>query len=162
MRLNLISAQIPRPSINDEVGGLIQHELYIAPEIILQKNFLDDTLITALNLGVEWAWGKQPAEQYPREFSMQAAAGVSYRFARNWFVGVEGHVRSEYPLFDLGLFEHVAVYAGPTLHYAAKRWWATLSWNHQVYGQGVDEPQTGQTFAEETRNQFRLKVGFNF
>jgi hypothetical protein len=27
---------------------------------------------------------------------------------------------------------------------------------------GVDEPADGQTFAEETRQLFRLKVGFNF
>jgi len=36
------------------------------------------------------------------------------------------------------------------------------SWNYQVYGKGVDEPADGQTFAEETRQLFRLKVGFNF
>jgi len=47
-------------------------------------------------------------------------------------------------------------------HYARERWWATLTYNYQVFGKGVDEPNTGQTFAEEQRNQFRLKVGFNF
>jgi hypothetical protein len=35
-------------------------------------------------------------------------------------------------------------------------------WNYQVYGKSVDEPADGQTFAEETRQLFRLKVGFNF
>ena len=43
-----------------------------------------------------------------------------------------------------------------------ERWWATLTWNYQVYGKGVEEPADGQTFAEETRQLFRLKVGFNF
>jgi hypothetical protein len=50
---------------NDEVDGLTQHEFYLAPEVDLQKNFRDDTIIWDLDLGVEWAWGKQPAEQYP-------------------------------------------------------------------------------------------------
>ncbi len=148
--------------INDEVGGLKQHERYLKPEIDFQKDFLDDTLITVFSLGAEWAWGKQPAEEYPREFSFESAGGVSYRFAPNWYAGVETHFRAEYPLFDLSFFEHSVLYAGPSLHYAQKRWWATLTWNYQVYGKGVDEPNTGQTFAEEQKNLWRLKVGFNF
>ena len=79
---------------HDEVGGLIEHEVYIAPELDLQKNFLDDTLITEMWLGAEWAWGKQPAEEYPREISFQGGLGVSYRFAPNWFIGVEGRIRA--------------------------------------------------------------------
>ncbi|MGI8889535.1 MAG: DUF6662 family protein [Chthoniobacterales bacterium] len=148
--------------LNDEVGGLKQHERYLKPEIDFQKDFLDDTLATVFSLGVEWAWGKQPAEEYPREFSFESAGGITYRFAPNWYAGLEAHFRAEYPLFDLGFFEHSSVYAGPSLHYAQKRWWATLTWNYQVYGKGIDEPDTGQTFAEESRNAWRLKVGFNF
>ena len=53
------------------------------------------------------------------------------------------------------------LYAGPSLHYATESWWATLTWNYQIAGKGVDEP-VGQTFAEEQRNLWRLKVGFNF
>lgn len=145
----------------DDVGGFPQEEILISPELILQKNFLDDTLITVLNLGVEWAWGKQPAEEYNKEVSFDAALGVSYRFAPNWFIGAEGRIRSEYPLFDLGFHEHTAVFVGPALHYGAEKWWATLSWGYQFWGAGVDEPK-GNTYAEEPQNEFRLKLGFNF
>ncbi len=148
--------------VNDEVGGLPENELFIAPELILQKNFLDNTLICEFNAGAEWAWGKQPAEQYPRELSLQGGAGVSYRFAPNWFFGVEGRVRSEWPMFDFDNFEHAVVYAGPSLHYSAKRWWLTLTWVHQVWGHEIDPVVAGKAFAEETLNQFRLKIGFNF
>jgi len=147
---------------HDEVDGLVEHEFYINPELDLQKNFRDDTIICNLNLGAEWAWGKQPAEQYPREISLKGSGGVSYRFAPNWFIGVEANVRAEYPLFDLNNFEHAVVYAGPSLHYSSKRWWVTLTYVHQVWGSGVDEPHDGRTFAEETSHQVRLKVGFNF
>ncbi len=147
---------------HDEVDGLAENEFYIAPEIDLQKNFRDDTIVWDLNLGPEWAWGKQPAEQYPREMALQGATGVSYRFASNWFVGVEGSVRAEYPLFDLATFEHVVVYTGPSLHYSSRRWWATLTWECQAWGNGVDEPKDGKTFAEETDYRVRLKIGFNF
>ncbi len=147
---------------HDEVDGLLQHEFYVAPEVDLQKNFRDDTIICDLNFGAEWAWGKLPAEQYPHELALQTAAGVSYRFAANWFFGVEANLRAEYPLFDFNNFEHVVVYAGPSLHYGGKNWWATLTWAPQVWGHGVDEPHDGITFAEETRQKIRLKVGFNF
>ena len=140
----------------------IPGEPFAHPEIDFQKDFLEDRLICALDLGVEWAWGKKPAEEYPREVSFEGAAGVAYRFAPNWYAGVEIHTRWEYPLFDLYNFEHRVFYAGPSIHYSQKNWWATLTWNYQVYGKGVEEPADGQTFAEETRQLFRLKVGFNF
>ena len=148
--------------LHDEVGGLPQHETFIAPEIDLQKNFRDDTIILDLNFGPEFAWGKLPAEQYPRELSLQGAFGAAYRFAPNWFIGAEAHTRAEWPLFSFGNFEHLAVYAGPSLHYASKRWWATLTWNHQVWGSEVDQVVSGKAYAEETDELFRLKIGFNF
>jgi hypothetical protein len=146
----------------DDVAGIEQEEWDIQPEIILHKNFLDDTLITHVNLGAKMAWGKKPAEEYDYELTFFGGAGISYRFARNWFIGVEGHWRSEFPEADLGFHEHTVVFAGPSLHYGAQRWWATASYGYQIYGQGVDEPDHGKTFAEEARNEFRLKVGFNF
>jgi len=147
---------------HDEVDGLVEHSPFIAPEVDLQKNFREDTLITELWFGTEWAWGKQPAEQYPRELAFQGGAGVSYRFAPNWFIGLETHARAEYPLFDLNNFEHAVVYAGPSIHYSSRRWWVTLTYNYQVWGNGIDEPADGKTYAEETTHQVRLKIGFNF
>jgi hypothetical protein len=147
---------------HDEVDGLNEHEFFVAPEIDLQKDFRDDTVITELWAGTEWAWGKRPAEQYPRELALQGGTGISYRFVDNWFIGVEGNIRAEYPLFDLGNFEHVVVYAGPSLHYSAQRWWVTLTYVHQAWGDGIGEPHDGRTFAEETTHQVRLKLGFNF
>jgi len=146
----------------DDVGGIIQKEFDFSPELILQKNYLDDTLILAGNVGVKLAWGKKPAEEYDHEFTAQGAIGASYRFARNWFFGPEMHIRSEYPNFDLGFHEHTVVFVGPALHYGAQRWWATLSYAYQAWGDGVDEPSRGYTFAEETRHELRLKFGLNF
>ena len=146
----------------DDVAGIEQNEFDFAPELIFQKNFLDDTLIFSANGGVKLAWGKKPAEEYDHEFTIQGATGLSYRFAPNWFFGPEVHMRSEFPRFDFGFHEHSAIFAGPALHYGAKNWWATLSYAYQAWGEGVDEPSNGHTFAEEARHEFRLKVGFNF
>lgn len=153
-----------RPEIgfmrHDDVAGILERMIYVAPTLLYQKNFLDDTLIFAANGGVQLAWGKKPAEEYDHELSLKAGAGVSYRFAPNWFAGVETHAVSEYPMFNQ--FEHTVVFAGPSLHYAARRWWATLSWAWQIWGREVDATVPRMTFAEETRNEFRLKLGFNF
>jgi hypothetical protein len=145
----------------DDVAGIEQQETDLSPEIIVHKNFLDDTLIFQANVGVKFAWGKKPAEEYDYEFTAQGGLGVSYRFAPNWFFGVEGHWRSEYPKFNLGFHEHTVIFVGPSLHYGAEKWWATASYGYQVFGNGVDEPR-GKTFAEEARNEFRIKVGLNF
>jgi len=148
---------------NDEVGGIRQQEWFFAPEVDVQKNFLDDTLFLVANGAVEFAWGKQPAEEYPRELSLIGATGISWRFAPNWFAGVEGRIRSEWPKFDLeNHFEHYALYTGPSLHYGAQRWWVTASWLYQAYGRGIDEGNQHQTFAEETEQIARIKVGINF
>ena len=90
------------------------------------------------------------------------ALGASYRFAPGWFVGVEGRIRSEYPEFDGHTQEHSVLFVGPSLHYGAERWWTTVSWGYQVWGYGVDEPVHNKSYLEETRNEYRFKVGFNF
>lgn len=146
----------------DDVGGIDQKEFFIAPQVILQKNYLDDTLVLAANAGVELAWGKQPAEQYDHELALQAALGGSYRFTRNWFFGLESRVRSEYPNFDIGQHEHTVLFGGPSLHYGAKRWWATLSYAYQLWGSEVDAVVSDKAFAEEARHELRLKTGLNF
>lgn len=146
---------------NDDVGGFHQKEVFIAPGLIFQKNFYDDTLIFVANAGFELAWGKKPAEEYDKEISLQGGMGLTYRVAPNWFVGAETRIRSEYPDFDLGNHEHTVLFVGPAIHYAAKKWWATLQWGWQAWGDGVDEP-SGNTYAEESQHEFRLKIGFNF
>jgi hypothetical protein len=148
--------------LHDEVDGLKQHEITMYPNFILQKNFFDDTLIVDANAGMELAWGKKPAEQYAYELAWTGGLGVSYRIAPNWYVGLEGQIRSEYPRFDLADHEHIVIYAGPAIHYGTERWWATFSYAYQVYGSGIGEPNDARTYAEEQDNQFRLKFGVNF
>lgn len=147
---------------HDDVAGLKQQEILGGLTFIVQKNFLDDTLILAANGGVEFAWGKKPAEEYDYELSYEAALGASYRFAPGWFLGVEGRLRSEYPEFDGHFQEHSVLYVGPSLHYGAQRWWATLSWGYQVWGYEFEEVVKNKAYAEEARNEYRFKVGFNF
>ena len=146
----------------DEVAGIIERETLFAPSLALQKNFLDDTLITVVNAGFGMTWGKQPAEEYDYELALTGGAGISYRFAPGWFAGIEGRYRSEFPRMKLSEHEHSVFFAGPSLHYAAQTWWVTATWSNQIWGHEVDAPVSGKAYAEESLNEFRLKVGFNF
>ncbi len=155
-----------RPEIGfrryDDVGGLLEYELLAGATLIYQRNYFDDTLVFSANVGFDFTWGKKPAEQYDHEVLLDGRAGLSYRFASNWFAGIETTYHAEYPNFDLGTLEHLVVFTGPSLHYSARRWWMTLTWVYQVYGQEVDASVPHKAYAEETRNEYRLKFGFNF
>lgn len=147
----------------DETAGIIEQNFFIAPTLIFQKNFLDHTLITTGSVGFDLGWGKRPAEAYDHELGLEARAGLSYRFAPGWFIGLEGRIRSEFPNFDLGQNEHFVVFAGPSLHYGSERWWATLAYGYQFYGNESDgQAVSSRAFAEQVQNELRIKIGFNF
>jgi hypothetical protein len=148
---------------HDETAGIVENHLFLAPTLIFQKNFLDNTLITTASAGIDFGWGKKPAEEYSKEMGLESRMGVSYRFAPGWFVGLEGRIRSEYPDFDITSNEHVAIFVGPNLHYGSEKFWATLAWAYQAYGHETDGQQVDdRAFAEQVQNEIRLKVGFNF
>jgi hypothetical protein len=149
---------------HDETAGIVENHVFLAPTLVLQKNFLDNTLISVASAGVDLGWGKKPAEEYSKEMGLESRFGVSYRFAPNWFAGIEGRVRAEYPQFDITDNEHVVVFVGPNLHYGGEKFWATLSWAYQAYGHesGPDQQVDDRAFAEQVQNEIRLKVGFNF
>ena len=148
---------------HDETAGIIEEHIFVAPTLMFQKNFLDNTLITTVNVGFDFGWGKKPAEEYGEELGLESRVGVSYRFAPGWFVGLEGRVRAEYPRFDLTENEHMVVFVGPNVHYASEKWWATLGWAYQAFGDEADgQAESNRAFAEQVQNEIRLKLGFNF
>jgi hypothetical protein len=123
----------------------------------LEGTYARRKAIGGLPAGFDWSTDPET------ELEIKAGTGVSYRFAPGWYAGLETQYETEYET-DIGQ-ERWSLFAGPTLHYASEGWWATLSWFRQLRGGG--ERYTGQTQAnlhliEKTRNEVRLKVGFNF
>ena len=97
------------------------------------------------------------------EIEVTASAGITYRFAENWFIGGEIFYQTEHETV-VGQ-ERWSIQAGPTLHYGGQKWWATLTWLPQIRGGGLMYP--GQTdtdlhLIEKTKQEVRLKIGFNF
>lgn len=139
-----------------------------------QKFFLEDQLVWLANVAIEATIAKRagiddlpPGFEWPTEEEMEieftGATGLSYRFARNWFVGGEVLYQIERET-EVGI-ERWSVQAGPSLHYGGRRWWATLTWLPQWVGGG--ERFAGQDdgnlhLIEKTKQEGRLRVGYNF
>jgi len=142
--------------------------------LLAQKYFLEGQLTWVGNVGLEATYSKRKAiDNLPADFEwptspemeveLKAGTGLAYRFAPGWYVGAETLWETEFET-DVGK-ERWSLFGGPTLHYGGKQWWATLTYFHQIRGGG--EKYAGQTdnnlhLIEKTRNEVRLKVGFNF
>ena len=138
-----------------------------------QKYFMQGQMVWVGNLGLKAGYEDRsaiaglPADfDWPTspemEIELSAGTGLIYRVAPNWFIGAETQWASEYET-DVGN-ERWSLFAGPTVHYGGKRVWATLTWFPQITGGGEKyEGQTGHLhLIEKTKNEFRLKLGYNF
>ena len=123
----------PEISVWHKVHGFDIAERAIEGRIIVQKNFLDDTLITAFNLMLEPEWTKENG-LHGKELYAELSAGLSYRFKPKWFVGFELRNHAEFPDMNLGNQEHSAYFAGANIHYGNQRYWWTLTALPQIYG----------------------------
>jgi hypothetical protein len=137
-------------------------------KLLFQKNFLEDRLILAGNVNLEYAWAHEVAEDnWAHETGLEFYLGASYRFAPGWFGGVEFLNENGYAghlLFDSAPPQTNAYFFGPALHYASQNWWATLAVYNQlpIAGNPSDEPGAishGRLIGEERwRIRFRLGV----
>jgi hypothetical protein len=145
-------------------------ERALEAKLLFQKNFMDDTLIVAANVNLEYEWEHDvEAGDWEHETGLEFYLGASYRVSPGLFVGAEllnengysGHL-----LFDTAHAETNAFYFGPAIHYASTGWWATLAVYNQLpwAGNPANEPgaiSNGQLVeAERWRVRFRLGVLF--
>jgi len=148
---------------------------------IFQKNFFDDQLVLALNTWIEFenedgsnlvGPDDPPADGSPSKATMlEEDLGASYRVTSNWFAGLEFRNHNEYR--DWGIKhsdqDHTAFFLGPNIHYAAQKWFFTLSALRQIGAVGFKPGQRAQMqgnllYGDEhtTWDGIRLKVGFPF
>ena len=158
----------------DPHSGQDKDTLSMELDLLAQAYFLDGQLIWVGQAGVESTYAHRdgvddlPADfEWPTEPEMEIevklGTGLSYRFAPNWFIGGEALYETEFET-EVGQ-ERWSVFAGPSLHYASGRWWATLAWFPQIEGGG--EFYDGQQdrslhLIEKTEQEVRLKIGYAF
>lgn len=158
----------------DKHSGQNKRSITVDVDILAQKYFLDGQLVWVGNLGMETTWddrsyiaGLPEGFDWPQdpemEIGLKLGTGLTYRFAPNWFIGAEALYETE---FETEVSqERWSLFAGPTVHYGSNKWWGTLTWFPQIAGGG--EQYEGQTntdlhLIEKTKQEARLKIGFNF
>jgi hypothetical protein len=162
-----------------EVGPRFQE---IQLKAIFQKNFMDDRLVLVAN--ATWApeIRELPADPYADPGSIESrpntnietdlnfGVGASYRFAPNWSVGWEFQNEreiNEWNIFDRSQWMGSAYYTGPSIHYAGKHVFATLTWWQQLpWATNYMDPSMiykGYDYdVDFERTRVRLKVGYYF
>ncbi|MBC8010878.1 MAG: hypothetical protein H7067_12375 [Burkholderiales bacterium] len=139
--------------------------------VALHKNFFGDTLVTALDYVLEAE--RREGEASGEKLGHEILAGATYRVIPKWFVGFEARYQTDYTdaVFDEldalagGESQQWAVYAGPSLHYGARRFWATAALLWQIDGADDEDPffaRFGERRHQERHEAWhlRLKIGF--
>lgn len=141
--------------------GKLENEL--ETRIILQRNFLDDRLVVAVNLLSELEREKY-ADGVIHNSMLDVLYGVNYRFAPRWTAGIEGRLHTD---FDGNFYQshsQTANFIGPVVHYAEKDWWITAAWRHQLNGvcfnDGTADCSNGHVSDNHGRDEVIVKVGF--
>lgn len=95
------------------------------------------------------------------EVELRAGTGFSYRFVNNWYLGLEGLYEEEYET-EVGQ-ERYSFFAGPGLHFEGRAWAVSVGYLRQLTGGGekIDEADALHLI-EKTKNEFRVKIGYNF
>jgi len=142
--------------------GQLEDELEY--RLLLQSNFLDDRLIFVLNPLVEQEKEKYAGDgQIIRNTMLDLLYGASYRFADNWSAGIEGRWHHDSDGYFYNTHTQTANFIGPSVHYAAKDFWTTLTWRRQIsgrcYADGTADCSLGKVWDNHGRNQYVLKVG---
>ncbi len=141
---------------------------------LFQKYFLEGQLIWVGNTGVEGTYAvRGEVTDLPADFEwttnpeveleLKLGTGLSYRFAPEWFIGLETLYEAEHET-EVGR-ERWSIFAGPSLHYGGSKWWTTVTWMPQLAGGGeeyADQKDSNLHLIEKTKQEFRVKVGFNF
>jgi len=134
---------------------------FLEPKLIVQKNFLESSLIWAANFSGEFEREHNLDErEWESELELQFSTGLSYRFAPNWFVGVEALATSAFERMHLDQLGEYGIFAGPNLHYASKKWWATLTVLPQL--SGWPETKGNRDLEHFEKLHVRLKLGINY
>jgi hypothetical protein len=147
--------------------------------VIAQKNFMDDQLVIAANFWTEFSQEQgsnllvpgsddQPDGGFSKTTYAELDLGASYRFAPNWYVGLEFRNHNEYQGYTLSSStqDHSAIFLGPNIHYAEEHWFFTLSTLRQLMVFTYTNDQQAETsgnllYGDEhtTWDGIRLKVG---
>lgn len=143
-------------------SGERETKLFLETKLLLQKNMMDNKLIWVGNVTAEQEFESEVAGEWKSELEFELSSGLAYNVAPGWHVGAEGRYTSAYEDFPNQIErEKYALFFGPTVHYAAKKWWLTLSYQPQITG-GPTAVGGDRNLTDYVKREIRLKLGYNF
>ncbi|MDG0818185.1 DUF6662 family protein [Bdellovibrio svalbardensis] len=145
----------PEISVRSEKSGQPVNKRAVDAKLLLQKNFLENSLITVLNLKLEPEWKREGSD---RDKSLEAgiSAGIAYLFQPKTYVGLEIVNDFEYEDMNFADQEFYTWSVGPTIHYASESWWWTLTALPQVSGW----PKTDGNLNLDEKEKFQVRFKF--
>lgn len=140
-------------------------------KLLLQKNLMEDDLILAANVAVELEREKWSGINVDKETKLEISGGASYRFAPGWRAGLE--IRNERVwegdyTFSKSKRDYSAWFAGPSIHYAGKKFFVTAGYMQQMpwataYSLAAkDELVDGRVYKSSERHIVRIMAGLSF
>lgn len=166
-------------------GADINQDSFVTT-LLLQKNWLDNTLSWATNIKTEFERRHSPGV-LEEEIAFDISMGLAYRFAPKHFIGLEyrrqqDHLSpfnteigeydepslqpSEFDLtnFRIGTRHQYGDYLGPSYHYAEKNWWLTTGILWQIGGGGSQFAfvKNGKNFDEHEKVHIGFSYGYEF
>ncbi|WP_266157666.1 DUF6662 family protein [Dyella silvatica] len=160
----------------DPLGVAVYIEPTIGPafreleaKLILQKNFLDDRLVTAVNVtyAPEWRYdivdGDPSRKKWGYETDVNVDAAASYRFAPNWSAGVELLNEHEYNSYTFSKETNNGYYFGPVIHYGGKRFFITATFLEQMpwateHAETVPGAIVGRRVYDNDFEKYRVRI----
>ena len=157
----------------DNHSGLAKKTTSFGLDLLMQKFFLEGEVVWLGSIGTESTYADRGALVNPPddfewstspevELELKFGTGLSYRFVPNWYLGAEVLYETEFET-EVGQ-ERWSYFGGPSIHYGTTNWWATLTWLPQISGGGeaYDGQDEDYHLIEKTKQEFKVKIGFNF
>jgi hypothetical protein len=110
-------------------------ERELETKLLLQKNFLNDTLRTALNLNFEDRWEKNAIGHFDKASALEVDLGASYNITPDLSLGLEfdnEHAFAGEILGGNASEEADSFYLGPTIQFIALPWAVNFAVQHQL------------------------------
>ena len=143
-------------------SGERANQVSLETKLLLQKNFMNDKLIWVGNVTAEQEFEHEGGGYWESELEFELSSGLTYNVAPGLHLGAEGRYTAAYENFP-NKFQRsdYAIFFGPTIHYATRSWWATLSYQPQISG-GPTVRSNTLNLADYEKREIRLKLGYNF
>lgn len=162
-------------TVLNPVNHPIGLSLYLEPRFANGEIELEEKIILGQRSG-NWKWAFNVSHATEWEDSDEAGKGTettgelefdfgaSYELNKHWSAGVEFRNHNDFPEYESQL--HTAFFVGPVVTYRQEKWWATLTFLTQFYGDNrvSPDPDGNNNLVLDKHELFnaRLIVGIDF